>query len=60
AFENLGAGRDQSRIHIARMVAFLSEGPGAHGGREIELPGGLRLKRLREKFLLYWIEGETG
>jgi tRNA(Ile)-lysidine synthase len=60
AFEGMGAGRDQSRIHIARMVAFLSEGPGAPGGREIELPGGLRVKRLREKFLLYRIEGETG
>lgn len=53
AFDQLGAGRDLSRRHIERSLAFLREGAGATGGREIELPGGLRLERLREKFILY-------
>jgi tRNA(Ile)-lysidine synthase len=52
AFEQLGAGRDLSRLHIERTLSFLREGAGAPGGREIELPGGLRLKRLREKLVL--------
>ncbi len=53
AFDQLGARRDLSRLHIKRTLAFLREGVGAVGGREIELPGGLRLKRLREKLILY-------
>jgi tRNA(Ile)-lysidine synthase len=53
AFEQIGAGRDLSRLHIERCLAFLREGAGAAGGREIELPGGLRLERLREKLILY-------
>jgi tRNA(Ile)-lysidine synthase len=53
AFDQLGAGRDLSRLHIERFVAFLREGTSATGGREIELPGGLRLRRLREKLVLY-------
>jgi hypothetical protein len=53
AFAQLGAARDLSRLHIERVLAFLREGPGATGGREIELPGGLRLRRVREKYILY-------
>lgn len=60
ALEALGGGRDLSRVHIERVLTFLSEGPGAPGGREIELPGGLRLKRTREKFFLYRIPAEIG
>ena len=60
AFEALGAGRDLSRVHVRRMLDFLGEGVGAHGGREIELPGGLRLKRRRECFQLYRIGAEAG
>jgi tRNA(Ile)-lysidine synthase len=53
AFTQLGAARDLSRLHILRVLAVLCEGPGAAGGREIELPGGLRLRRVREKYILY-------
>jgi len=37
-----GAGRDLSRAHLMRVVAFLREG---RVGSEIQLPGGLRLRR---------------
>ncbi|MCH7867979.1 MAG: tRNA lysidine(34) synthetase TilS [Myxococcales bacterium] len=53
AFHELGAGRDLSRVHIERTLAFLREGVSAPGGREVELPGGLRLLRTRQHLLLY-------
>lgn len=42
ALHRLGAGRDVSRTHLDRAVAFLRE---AAPGRTLELPGGLRLAR---------------
>jgi tRNA(Ile)-lysidine synthase len=45
----LGAGRDLSRANLLRVLGFLREG---RRGAEIELPGGLRLGRTREVFVL--------
>jgi tRNA(Ile)-lysidine synthase len=53
AFDALGAGRDLNRVHLERSLAFLREGASAPSGREIELPGGLRLLRKRQHLLLY-------
>jgi len=44
-----GAGRDTTRTHVLRCVAFLRT---AHAGSHIELPGGLVLRREREAFRL--------
>ena len=44
-----GAGRDVSRPHVLRTAAFLRR---ARVGACLELPGGLRLARRREGFLL--------
>ena len=44
ALERCGAGRLASRVHLARMDAFLRSG---RTGSAIELPGGLRLHRDR-------------
>ncbi len=60
ALSEIGATRDLSRLHVERALAFLREGPGAPGGREIELPGGLRLRRIREKYVLYRNGPEIG
>lgn len=48
-----GSGRDLNAAHLERALAFLCEGPGAHGGREIELPGGVRLRREKTVFHIY-------
>lgn len=49
ALRRCGAGRDVSRTHLERMLAFLRTGrPGAY----IELPGGLTLRRRRDHFQL--------
>jgi tRNA(Ile)-lysidine synthase len=45
AVRALGGGRDQSRTHIERALAFLSAPERHEGGRSLELPGGLRLVR---------------
>jgi tRNA(Ile)-lysidine synthase len=42
ALHQAGAGRDVTRAHLDRIVAFLRRG---RPGRSIELPGGLRLVR---------------
>lgn len=52
ALHELGAGRDLTRVHLERVLDFLREGPGARGGAMIELPGGLRLTRERERHRL--------
>jgi tRNA(Ile)-lysidine synthase len=44
-----GAGRDISRIHVLRCVAFLRS---ARTGSRLELPGGLELRRARDAFWL--------
>jgi len=49
ALRRLGRGRDVSRVHLARMLAFLRDG---RSGTAIELPGGLSLARERELFRL--------
>jgi tRNA(Ile)-lysidine synthase len=50
AVVELGGGRDLSRVHLERMLAFLRSG---RPGREIELPGGLRLTRESGGYRLY-------
>ena len=52
AFRRFGAGRDLSRRHLERMLSFLREGPGARGGSQIELPGGMRLIREHKRLIL--------
>jgi len=48
-----GGGRDVTRVHLERMLAFLRT---AHSGARLELPGGTRLERDREGFRLGPIE----
>ncbi|MCP5040514.1 MAG: tRNA lysidine(34) synthetase TilS [bacterium] len=60
AIETLGGGRDLDRRHLERALAFLREGPGAPGGREIELPGGLRLRRQGGCLILHRKRPESG
>jgi tRNA(Ile)-lysidine synthase len=52
AFRELGGGRDLTRLHLMRTLAFLREGPGAASGRVLELPGRLRLIRERKRLIL--------
>jgi len=49
ALQRCGVGRLASRVHLERMGAFLCS---ARPGTAIELPGGLRLRRLRGGFEL--------
>jgi tRNA(Ile)-lysidine synthase len=49
ALHRLGAGRDVSRAHLDRAVAFLRS---ARSGSRLELPGGLRLEREGSEFRL--------
>ena len=44
-----GGGRDVTRVHLERMLAFLRT---ARSGARLELPGGTRLERDREGFRL--------
>lgn len=45
ALRRCGVGRDTSRIHLERMLAFLREG---RSGAVLELPGGVRMTRERD------------
>ena len=49
ALQRCGAGRLVTRVHLERMGAFLCS---ARPGTAIELPGGLRLRRVRGGFEL--------
>lgn len=49
ALRRMGRGRDVSRVHLQRMLAFLRTG---RPGTAIELPGGLELAREGETFRL--------
>ena len=60
AFAELGASRDLDHRHLERVLEFLREGPGAPGGREIELPGALRLRREGGRLVLYRKRPEIG
>ena len=55
AMEELGGGRDVSRIHLQRMWRFLGRRQ-SPTGTELELPGGLRIRRERRGFRM----GRTG
>jgi tRNA(Ile)-lysidine synthase len=48
-----GGGRDVTRVHLERMLAFLRT---ARSGARLELPGGTRLERDRQGFRLGPIE----
>lgn len=50
--ERAGAGRDTTRSHILRVLAFLGRGKDTTPGTAIELPGGLRLRSERDAFRL--------
>ncbi len=52
ALLDLGGGRDLSRVHLLRVLAFLREGAGGRDGARLELPGGLLLERRCAGFLL--------
>ncbi len=52
AMREMGAGRDIRRVHLERMFVFLRKGS-SESGRQVELPGGLRLKRLRKGYRLW-------
>jgi tRNA(Ile)-lysidine synthase len=45
AWIEMGGGRDISRAHLLRVLAFLREGQDGRVGAAIELPGGLSLRR---------------
>ena len=49
ALRRAGRGRDVSRAHLGRMLAFFRSG---RSGTAIELPGGLELARQAERFRL--------
>ena len=52
ALGEMGAGRDLSRTHIERTLAFLRGGPRRESGKTLELPGGLALCKHRSGFVL--------
>jgi len=52
AVTDLGGGRDLSRTHIDRVLAFLAAPERHEGGRSLELPGGLRVVRESKRFRL--------
>ena len=52
AFREMVAARDFSSTHLERVLDFLRADARARGGAFIELPGGLRLVRKRECYLL--------
>jgi tRNA(Ile)-lysidine synthase len=56
AFLELEGGRDLSRVHLQRMLEFLRFG---QPGREIELPGGLRLLRESDSCRFYRVESKV-
>ena len=59
ALQHLGVGREIDRRHVERAVRFLCAGPGAPGGREIEFPAGVRLRRA-DKRLVFRCSGDAG
>ena len=52
ALVELGGGRDVSRVHLLRVLAFLREGVEGRENARLELPGGLILERRCRGFLL--------
>ncbi|MDP6978353.1 MAG: tRNA lysidine(34) synthetase TilS [Myxococcota bacterium] len=53
AIQHLGGGRNLDRRQLDRALDFLRAGPGAPGGREIELPSPLRLRREQGRLVFY-------
>jgi len=52
AMQEMGGGRDVSRVHLERIRDFLAQ-DGRPSGAELELPGGLRLTRVRGGFRMW-------
>ncbi|MEM9173803.1 MAG: tRNA lysidine(34) synthetase TilS [Myxococcota bacterium] len=52
AMREAGLGRDVRRVHLERVLEFLRRGRSAGRDLRLELPGGSRLRRLDEAFLL--------
>ena len=59
---DLGVGREVTRVHLARVLAFLAARRGTkarQGGRILELPGGVRVARERHMFRLYRVDAKA-
>ena len=54
AMVEMGGGRDVSRVHLERLWRFLSDEKRASGA-ELELPGGLRVTRVRQGYRMWQI-----
>lgn len=52
ALGEMGAGRDITRTHVTRMLAFLRGHSSRETGKRLELPGGLELRQERSRFVL--------
>ncbi len=61
AFERAGLPRrDLARVHVDRVLAFLSRGRGAGRDKRLELPGGFRLRRRGDAFELTQASAANG
>jgi len=52
ALVEAGLGRDVTRTHLERMLAFLRRGKDAGRDKRLELPGGFSLRRVDDRFVL--------
>ena len=57
ALREAGLGRDITRIHLERVLAFLRRGRDAPRNKEIQLPGGFQLRRREDGFELFAVQG---
>ena len=53
ALRHVGLGRDISRVHLERVLAFLRRGRNAPRNKRLELPGGFLVQRRDEDFELF-------
>lgn len=53
ALTQVGLGRDVSRVHLERVLAFLRRGRGAPRNKRLELPGGFLVQRRDDYFELF-------
>jgi hypothetical protein len=60
AVTELGGGRDLSSRHIDRVFAFIAAPERHEGGRQLELPGGIRLVRESKRYRLYRASPDQG
>lgn len=53
ALTQVGLGRDVTRVHLERVLAYLCRGRGAPRNKRLELPGGFLLQRRDDCFELF-------